>query len=73
MKNTVNRYGKKQVGKELLEIANDRAYYGSALKAAFDMPDMSVEDRAVIQCYLTGNIDSWQRFRLQDIAVRLIK
>lgn len=48
------KYGPKQIAKELMATALGKAYYGNALYVAKDIPALTDEDRWVLQRWLDG-------------------
>lgn len=65
------KYDTQQIAKELTDTALGRAYYGSALLAAKDMPLLTDEERQVVLRYLDGAQRGTDHVALQDIANRI--
>lgn len=56
-----------QIAKELEETAQGNGYHGNALRVAKDIPDVTDEERAVLDRWATGRQvvpDTWSLHRL---------
>lgn len=65
------QYNHKRIGWELERTAMGDGYYGNALRAAKDIPGLTVLDRAVLDRYATGSQHSTDHIALLDIAMRV--
>lgn len=64
-------YSLKQIARELRATASGEAYYGNALYVAMDMPGLTDAERRLILRWLDGSQSGTDRFRLQDVAIKL--
>lgn len=65
------KYDKKQIARELIDTALGKAYYGSALYAAKDIPVLTDEERLVVLRYLEGAQCGMDYIELQCIAHKI--
>lgn len=65
-------YDLKAISKELTQTALGQAYYGNALRVAKDIPQVTPEERSVLDRFATGAANAADGFALQDIAIKLI-
>jgi len=65
------RYGSKQIARELIATALGRAYYGNALYVAQDIPGLTNEERMVICRWLDGSQGETDMHELQSIAHKI--
>lgn len=64
----MSKYDSKQIAKELTATAQGDSYYASALIAAWEMPQITANDKDCLSCYIYGTQTQQDRFRLHDIA-----
>lgn len=67
----MSRYENRQIANELDATASGAAFFGNALRVAKDFACLTPEDRSVLDRYATGQNSSDDRFRLQDIAIKI--
>lgn len=67
----MNKYGPKQIARELTDTALGKAYYGNALYVALGIPILNDDERWVLQRWLDGNQceNDWRE--LQMIANKI--
>ena len=65
------KYNNKQIALELEATAEGISYYGNALYVALDHPATTANDRQMLRRYLYGSELSSDRFRLQDLAIKI--
>jgi hypothetical protein len=63
--------GMKKLANTLDEISNGQLYDGKVLSEAYSIPELSQFERAIIQRYINGGQSSSDRFRLQEIAIKI--
>lgn len=64
-------YNTKQIARELRATADGEAYFGNALRVAKDIPGVTEDERSVLDRWSIGANTSSDRFRLQEIAIKL--
>ncbi len=70
-RNRQNWYNEKRIGWELERTAMGDGYYGNALRVAKDIPGVTDEERSLLDRWATGRQSSSDRFRLQDLAMKV--
>lgn len=65
------QYNHKRIGWELERTAMGDGYYGNALRVAKDFPELSDEDRSVLDRYATGAQRHSDHIALQVIAMKV--
>ena len=65
------KYDNIQISNELFDTAQTNAYFGNSLRVAKDIPGMTPEEISVLERYLTGRNIKGDRFRLQDISIKV--
>ena len=65
------KYGPKQIARELIATALGQAYYGNALYVAQDIPVLTDEERWVIYRWLEGTQCGTDHVELQHIANKI--
>ncbi len=58
---------------KLNAIAAGSAFYGEALRAAYETETVSEKDKQILSRYMHGSELSSDRFRLQDLAIKLLE
>lgn len=64
-------YGYIEIANELQKTAQGEAYYGNALRVAKDIPEITPEERSVLDAFATGKYSFENRMALQDIAIKI--
>ena len=64
-------YDKARIAWEIQETAQGNAYFGNALLVAKDFEFLTPDDISVLERYLTGRESGSDRFRLQDIVIKI--
>lgn len=64
-------YGYKKIAEELQKTALGEAHYGNALRVAKDIPEITAEERGVLDAWATGKYSFENRMDLQDIAIKI--
>lgn len=67
----VAQYNRKRIGWELERTAMGDGFYGNALRVAKDFPELSDEDRSVLDRYATGAQRHSDHIALQVIAMKV--
>ena len=65
------KYDHIQIASELFDTAQTNAYFGNSLRVAKDIPGINPDEVAVLERYLTGRNIKGDRFRLQDISIKV--
>ena len=69
----MDKYDRDQIAKELIATALNKSYYGNALYVTLDFPELTNEEKKVIQRYLKSTIQPIDHVRLQEIAIKIKK
>jgi hypothetical protein len=64
-------YSISKIAAELDATALGEAYYGNALRVAKDIPEVTPDERSLLDRWATGLNSPSDRFRLQDLAIKL--
>ena len=64
-------YNLKRIAWELERTAMGDGFYGNALRVAKDIPEVTPEERSLLDRYATGGNSGRDFFALQDLAMRL--
>ena len=67
----MSKYNSAKIAKELQATADGNSYYGNALYVALDHPEATKNDKQMIMRYLYGSELLADRFRLQDLAIKI--
>ena len=65
------RYSPARIAWELERTAMGDGYYGNALRVAKDLPEVTAEDRSLLDRYATGKQRVTDHIALQDLAWRI--
>lgn len=65
------KYDTQRIAYELTETALGNSYYGNALRVAKDLPELTQEDRSVLDRYATGIQTHTDSRSLQEIASKI--
>ena len=65
------RYSPAQIAWELERTAMGDGYYGNALRVAKDLPEVTPEDRSLLDRYATGRQAGIDHIALQELALRI--
>ena len=65
------RYTRERISRELSHTASGFSYYGNALRAAKDLPELTAEDRSLLDRWAAGGQKGMDGHALQDLAIKI--
>ena len=66
------RYTRRRIAWELDSAASGATYCGHVFRVASDLSEVTPEERALLDRWLTGANTPQDRFRLQDLACKIL-